>query len=372
MKFRQFRALCAHGMSCDEMKSFFERLGSLLCLPSFGSFTAFAVVSFFALVLFFVFEAEKDYIDFMMDGAEYNGCYSSMASIEEALFKYSAKNGGKFPKRLSDLTPKYIRRIPFCPAEGADTYSSTYVVSEDCREYFFKCGGSSHERGEGVPQAVSDLMRYPYSSSLLPMKVVYEKGRMPEIMDMSFRYRRALNSRNYSEALKEAEGLLGVDSADRRGCMTRMAAMLFAVGRDSEALAFLERSLKSGFRFEEWSAVSPFIPESGAPAVSAMLKKYALSEGSDDPEAVTFAISFCDGRLTEGEVKTMCNGILGSEAVRSSSARTELFLRGMLAKASGDRVAAENCFVAIRDFPCGTESFESFVCGAAERMLGKV
>ena len=94
------------------------------------------------------------------------GCKSNIKNCATALEMYATDNQGHFPKRLSQLTPNYLKVLPQCPAAQSDTYSPSYRVSEKPDAYTLCCSGQHHV-AEGISSA-----NYPqyssYSGLLLP------------------------------------------------------------------------------------------------------------------------------------------------------------------------------------------------------------
>ncbi|MDQ7824957.1 MAG: serine/threonine-protein kinase [Candidatus Eremiobacteraeota bacterium] len=91
-------------------------------------------------------------------------CSSALKSIAPALELYSMDNGGFYPLSLTDLTPRYMKKLPACPAAKAMTYG--YMSSSNPRCYTLWCEGAYHERETGAedfPQydAVTGLMENP-------------------------------------------------------------------------------------------------------------------------------------------------------------------------------------------------------------------
>ncbi|MDQ7823654.1 MAG: serine/threonine-protein kinase [Candidatus Eremiobacteraeota bacterium] len=80
-------------------------------------------------------------------------CKSNLKNIGTACEMYSTDNGGLYPKKLSQITPSYLRQIPPCASAGKMTYS--YVSSGDGKTYTAWCSGSFHKRllhSENYPQ----------------------------------------------------------------------------------------------------------------------------------------------------------------------------------------------------------------------------
>ena len=82
-------------------------------------------------------------------------CVSNVRNIVTALELYAAKNKGRYPDKLSELSPQYLRVLPTCPAAAKDVYSESYKavnkkiegktgVSWRSRNSFC-CAGNNHE-----------------------------------------------------------------------------------------------------------------------------------------------------------------------------------------------------------------------------------
>lgn len=84
----------------------------------------------------------------------YTQCQYNLNTIAQALKSYADKNGGRFPRKLTDLTPDHIREIPQCSGYMAKLkflkfkrlkYEDTYKVSDDGRAFTFYCPGGEHD-----------------------------------------------------------------------------------------------------------------------------------------------------------------------------------------------------------------------------------
>ena len=71
-------------------------------------------------------------------------CQSNLKNIATALEMYSTDNKGMFPKKLSQLTPAYLRQIPLCYAAGKDTYSAAYISKDNPSYFKIFCSGNYH------------------------------------------------------------------------------------------------------------------------------------------------------------------------------------------------------------------------------------
>lgn len=69
-------------------------------------------------------------------------CISSLKNISTSLEMYSTDAGGRYPLRLSDICPRYMRIMPTCPAANKQTYE--YVRSEHPDLFTVYCKGKYH------------------------------------------------------------------------------------------------------------------------------------------------------------------------------------------------------------------------------------
>lgn len=78
-------------------------------------------------------------------------CKSNLKNIGTALEMYSTDWSGKYPKELSQLTPKYLKTIPTCPSVGRLTYvmqtgdNVGYNTAHFQDYYVIHCDGPNHE-----------------------------------------------------------------------------------------------------------------------------------------------------------------------------------------------------------------------------------
>ena len=78
-------------------------------------------------------------------GKHLAACRSNGKEIAYALEMYSTDNSGRYPPKMSLLTPKYLKSIPTCPAAGGDSYSKSYTIATFPDWYTFVCEGESHK-----------------------------------------------------------------------------------------------------------------------------------------------------------------------------------------------------------------------------------
>ena len=96
----------------------------------------------------------------MKAAGNFTHCMTNCSKIGEALDAYAKDNDSCFPRKLTALTPKYLKTIPTCPETGKNKgYIDSYRVSWDLSEYTFYCRGENH-RGVDVP------INFPQYSSL--------------------------------------------------------------------------------------------------------------------------------------------------------------------------------------------------------------
>lgn len=84
-------------------------------------------------------------------------CRSNLKNIGTAMAMYSTDWSGKFPPSLDRLVPKYLARIPACPAAGSVTYrvelgpNAPHNKDHFPDYYYLYCSGDHHKR-QGVPK----------------------------------------------------------------------------------------------------------------------------------------------------------------------------------------------------------------------------
>jgi hypothetical protein len=85
---------------------------------------------------------------------QFRQCLDNEFRIGMACEMYSSDNAGRYPRTLSQLTPKYLKSIPTCPVAGADTYSAGFVSSSRPDWYSLVCTGWHHKHlaGPNYPQ----------------------------------------------------------------------------------------------------------------------------------------------------------------------------------------------------------------------------
>lgn len=69
-------------------------------------------------------------------------CRSNLKNVGTALAMYADDFGGRYPARLSQLVPNYLRTIPTCPSAGEDTYSAAFASTPAA--YTVVCAGRNH------------------------------------------------------------------------------------------------------------------------------------------------------------------------------------------------------------------------------------
>lgn len=72
------------------------------------------------------------------------GCARNLEYLNRHVVAH-AKTHDRFPAHLDDALPGFSRDLPFCPAAGRDTYSSSYCVSSDGQTYTVFCQGHFHD-----------------------------------------------------------------------------------------------------------------------------------------------------------------------------------------------------------------------------------
>ncbi|MCE1247995.1 MAG: ankyrin repeat domain-containing protein [Firmicutes bacterium] len=94
--------------------------------------------------------------------ARYFGCMNNIKNIATALEMYYMDNN-KYPDRLDLLVPNYLHFLPTCKESGKNTYSESYRVIENGKDYEFCCKSKNHEQA-GVPE---DYPKYKGAKGLI-------------------------------------------------------------------------------------------------------------------------------------------------------------------------------------------------------------
>ncbi|MCD4785684.1 MAG: hypothetical protein K8T10_17825 [Candidatus Eremiobacteraeota bacterium] len=126
----------------------------------------FKLVIFAGLVIIgFVLIIESQNYQRRKAAGNFTFCLSNCKNIGQTLKKYSGENNGKYPRRLTDLTPDYLRNIPSCPASGSNRgFIKSYMVSGDLKSFTFYCKGR-HHKNVGVD---SNYPQYNSRDDLIP------------------------------------------------------------------------------------------------------------------------------------------------------------------------------------------------------------
>lgn len=83
-------------------------------------------------------------------------CSSNLKNIATALEMYATDHQGRYPAKLSELAPAYLKSIPECPAAGSDSYSATYKHSDKPYTFTVACQGDHHGQGADLPSYSSE------------------------------------------------------------------------------------------------------------------------------------------------------------------------------------------------------------------------
>lgn len=91
---------------------------------------------------------------------QYVACQSNLKNIATSLEMWASDHAGRYPERLSQLTPDYSVKIPECPASGADTYSAHYKFGRKPDRFSVYCWGHHHK------EAAVPVNRPAYNSDI--------------------------------------------------------------------------------------------------------------------------------------------------------------------------------------------------------------
>ena len=75
---------------------------------------------------------------------QWTACKSNLKNIGTALEMYSTDNQGRYPLRLQQLLPTYLKQIPTCPTAESDTYSVSYQQTHKPDNFSYSCQGHHH------------------------------------------------------------------------------------------------------------------------------------------------------------------------------------------------------------------------------------
>lgn len=79
-------------------------------------------------------------------------CMSNLKNYGTALEMYSTDFSGHYPPDVHHLTPNYFKNLPTCPTAGSDTYSGSYLRSEQPDAFTIFCQGKHHGPSGNYPQ----------------------------------------------------------------------------------------------------------------------------------------------------------------------------------------------------------------------------
>ncbi len=71
-------------------------------------------------------------------------CKSNLHNLWMAANMWAEEHQGRYPARLHQLIPRYLRAIPTCPSAGRDTYSAGYQSNASPPRYTLVCQGHNH------------------------------------------------------------------------------------------------------------------------------------------------------------------------------------------------------------------------------------
>lgn len=84
-------------------------------------------------------------------------CKSNLKNIGTACEMFATDHKGLYPRKMAELMPAYLKKIPTCPGAGRDTYSGVYLQGE--KNYTVFCSGLNHANA-------SSSQNYPQFTSL--------------------------------------------------------------------------------------------------------------------------------------------------------------------------------------------------------------
>lgn len=72
-------------------------------------------------------------------------CQSNLRNIATLLQIYIGENG-KYPDKLTDLSPDYIRTLPTCPQAEKNSYTDGYQAASNPDNFTIQCQGNNHSQ----------------------------------------------------------------------------------------------------------------------------------------------------------------------------------------------------------------------------------
>ena len=341
---------------------------------TYSTLVWFITFCFFVFISYLVYTGQKKYIDVLEDEATYNDCYSKQAKIDYALSRYAIHRGGIYPQSLKELSPKYYKEKIVCIDSKKDTFSSSYVLSKDKREFYFYCSGLNHGKIENLPQDVSNLSYYNYKLDIYPVKYNYENGNLQKIMDLRADYRKLYAKKDFKNASEILEELINIQVSDKANLYVEKAKCMFFLNSPVQGQKALKTSLKYGFDIDKWVTLSDIIDRGYSKYTSYInepIQEYVLKINTNDLRANIFAIYFCRENLRQEDIKKICEKSIKSKDISHFSAITEIMFRGKLAESISDKKSAKTFFNKIRNFTCGSEICDVLVCKISEYELKK-
>ena len=118
-------------------------------LPSLSSLVVLNLLALFLATLF--------QPGCRLGGGRMTSCKSNLLNLATSLEMYSTDNAGHYPHSLSQLTPKYLKKLPHCPSASEANYD--FVGAREPEAYTLYCRGCFHH-AEGI-----DKPNYPQYSS---------------------------------------------------------------------------------------------------------------------------------------------------------------------------------------------------------------
>ncbi|MFP4496582.1 MAG: hypothetical protein ACLFQV_00090 [Vulcanimicrobiota bacterium] len=198
----------------------------------------------------------------------YRICIKNTEKIRNALEKYASDHQGKYPEKLNQLTPDYLKKIPVCwtlpEASYADNYHGYSIGGYNyCR---FQCPGNHPGLGGGT-----GFPRYNSLDGILLREPPNSMGNNP--MDYLINAYLSAEKGNNEEALRILGNLTMIDSEvlEKRGGIEKYY-VFWNMARILEKMKEPGKALKK-YRSARDSMLSDNTPEISA-EINALLKDY--------------------------------------------------------------------------------------------------
>lgn len=299
--------------------------------------------------------------------SNYLGCTFNMCKIEKGLARYKKEHKGKYPKKLSQLVPKYLKQIPECPIAHRDTYSESYIAIEHPQTYFFCCSGKNHIGPKNTPQCISDLSFFS-SKAENPNMYIYGDGNISQVLHTIDRISVELEKKEYLKALEDINSIKNISGDIKAHLYMLEARCHIKLDNKSDAYEAIKRSLDTKFYADDWNKITPFIsyPTSVSELLPSLLSYINKNE---DLDAIIYTIYIAGDRIPNNDIEKICKKGLEISKKNGELSIPKFYFKGKLAEIAKDNTKALNYFMSIRSFVSACDFTERIITSLAEKEI---